>query len=114
MIIFLASSKRGDFISNEDLIECQKQWLEMMKGQSRETKTGERRALCCKSGSVSLLTGNTELHPEYSSLGSLPCIRVERRRLLWGKAEESRRCAILQSPRLQETDYPVFWVWLKI
>ncbi|XP_029851890.1 EF-hand calcium-binding domain-containing protein 12 isoform X2 [Aquila chrysaetos chrysaetos] len=40
VIIFLASSKRGDFISNEDLIECQKQWLEMMKGQSRETKTG--------------------------------------------------------------------------
>ncbi|XP_076202914.1 EF-hand calcium-binding domain-containing protein 12 [Aptenodytes patagonicus] len=40
VIIFLASSKRGDFISNEDLIECQKQWLEMMEGQSREMKTG--------------------------------------------------------------------------
>ncbi|NXJ37252.1 EFC12 protein, partial [Ciconia maguari] len=39
VIIFLASSKRGDFISNEDLIECQKQWLEMKKGQSQETKT---------------------------------------------------------------------------
>ncbi|KAM6059653.1 EF-hand calcium-binding domain-containing protein 12 isoform 2-T2 [Theristicus caerulescens] len=40
VIIFLASSKREDFISNEDLIECQKQWLEMIKGQSRETRTG--------------------------------------------------------------------------
>ncbi|XP_009693977.1 PREDICTED: EF-hand calcium-binding domain-containing protein 12, partial [Cariama cristata] len=40
VIIFLASSKRGNFISNEDLIECRKQWLEMMKGQSRETRTG--------------------------------------------------------------------------
>ncbi|NXU27558.1 EFC12 protein, partial [Thalassarche chlororhynchos] len=40
VITFLASSKRGDLISIEDLIECQKQWLEMMKGQSRETKTG--------------------------------------------------------------------------
>ncbi|XP_049682280.1 EF-hand calcium-binding domain-containing protein 12 [Accipiter gentilis] len=40
VIIFLASSKRGDFISNEDLIECQKQWLQMTKGQYRETKTG--------------------------------------------------------------------------
>ncbi|KAF1542787.1 EF-hand calcium-binding domain-containing protein 12, partial [Eudyptula albosignata] len=49
VIIFLASSKRGDFISNEDLTECQKQWLEMMKGQSREMKTGERRALCVTS-----------------------------------------------------------------
>ncbi|KAF1666761.1 EF-hand calcium-binding domain-containing protein 12, partial [Aptenodytes patagonicus] len=41
VIIFLASSKRGDFISNEDLIECQKQWLEMMEGQSREMKTAQ-------------------------------------------------------------------------
>ncbi|XP_059679282.1 EF-hand calcium-binding domain-containing protein 12 [Gavia stellata] len=40
VIIFLASSKRGNFISNKDLIECQKQWLETMKGQSRETKSG--------------------------------------------------------------------------
>lgn len=86
MIIFLASSKRGDFISNEDLIECQKQWLEMTKGQSRETKTGERRALCWESSPVSLLMGNTELHPEYGSLRPLPCSRVDRRRLLLGKA----------------------------
>ncbi|XP_010568511.1 PREDICTED: EF-hand calcium-binding domain-containing protein 12 [Haliaeetus leucocephalus] len=40
VIIFLASSKTGDFISNEDLIQCQKQWLEMTKGQGRKTKTG--------------------------------------------------------------------------
>ncbi|XP_075618646.1 EF-hand calcium-binding domain-containing protein 12 isoform X2 [Balearica regulorum gibbericeps] len=40
LIIFLASSVRGDFISKNDLVECQRQWLEMMKGQSRETRTG--------------------------------------------------------------------------
>ncbi|KFR02379.1 EF-hand calcium-binding domain-containing protein 12, partial [Nipponia nippon] len=47
VIIFLASSKRGAFISNEDLIECQKQWLEMMKGQSRETKTDTCTTVSC-------------------------------------------------------------------
>ncbi|GAB0194373.1 EF-hand calcium-binding domain-containing protein 12 [Grus japonensis] len=40
VIIFLASSARGDFISKDDLVECQRQWLEMMEGQSRETRTG--------------------------------------------------------------------------
>lgn len=45
MVIFLTSSKPGDFISLEDLVDCQKQWLEMRKGQSQDSKTGERRAL---------------------------------------------------------------------
>ncbi|KAM6229235.1 EF-hand calcium-binding domain-containing protein 12 isoform 1-T1 [Spheniscus humboldti] len=40
IVIFLTSSKRGNFISPEDLIGCQKQWLEMRKEQSQETKTG--------------------------------------------------------------------------
>nr|XP_013810374.1 PREDICTED: EF-hand calcium-binding domain-containing protein 12 [Apteryx mantelli mantelli] len=40
VIIFLTSSKRGNFISNDDLIECQDRWLEMMQGQCRETETG--------------------------------------------------------------------------
>ncbi|XP_076216249.1 EF-hand calcium-binding domain-containing protein 12-like isoform X2 [Aptenodytes patagonicus] len=40
VVIFLTSSKPGNFISPEDLIGCQKQWLEMRKGQSQETKTG--------------------------------------------------------------------------
>ncbi|XP_072702898.1 EF-hand calcium-binding domain-containing protein 12-like [Ciconia boyciana] len=40
VVIFLTSSKPGNFISPEDLVDCQKQWLEMKKGQSQETKTG--------------------------------------------------------------------------
>ncbi|XP_059688099.1 EF-hand calcium-binding domain-containing protein 12 [Gavia stellata] len=39
VVIFLTSSKPGNFISPEDLIDCQKQWLEMRKGQSQETRT---------------------------------------------------------------------------
>ncbi|NWQ89786.1 EFC12 protein, partial [Burhinus bistriatus] len=40
-VIFLTSSKPGNFIRPEDLIDCQKQWLEMRKGQSQETKTAQ-------------------------------------------------------------------------
>lgn len=56
MVIFLTSSKPGNFISPKDLIDCQKQWLDMRKGQSQETKTGERRALAWES--ISTQTGN--------------------------------------------------------
>ncbi|NXN63580.1 EFC12 protein, partial [Himantopus himantopus] len=42
VVIFLTSSKPGNFISPEDLIDCQKQWLEMKKRESQETK----RATC--------------------------------------------------------------------
>ncbi|NXK53668.1 EFC12 protein, partial [Chauna torquata] len=39
VVIFLTSSKRGNYITSEDLAECQKQWLEMRRGQPRETRT---------------------------------------------------------------------------
>ncbi|XP_035170427.1 EF-hand calcium-binding domain-containing protein 12-like [Oxyura jamaicensis] len=54
VVIFLTSSKRGNFISNEDLIECQKQWLAMRKEQPKETSKGERRTLGWESISTSL------------------------------------------------------------
>ncbi|KAM8799661.1 EF-hand calcium-binding domain-containing protein 12 [Eudromia elegans] len=40
VIIFLTSSKQGNFIRSEDLVECQDRWLEMMQGQCREITTG--------------------------------------------------------------------------
>ncbi|KFO06305.1 EF-hand calcium-binding domain-containing protein 12, partial [Balearica regulorum gibbericeps] len=51
LIIFLASSVRGDFISKNDLVECQRQWLEMMKGQSRETRTAQFHKTTCTTAS---------------------------------------------------------------
>ncbi|GAB0200833.1 EF-hand calcium-binding domain-containing protein 12-like [Grus japonensis] len=39
-VIFLTSSKPGNFTSPQDLTECQKQWLEVRKGQSQESRTG--------------------------------------------------------------------------
>ncbi|KAM6037790.1 EF-hand calcium-binding domain-containing protein 12-like [Theristicus caerulescens] len=40
VVIFLTSSTPGNFISPSDLSDCQKQWLEMRKRQSQETKRG--------------------------------------------------------------------------
>ncbi|NWX09423.1 EFC12 protein, partial [Caloenas nicobarica] len=40
--ISLTSSQPGNFIRLEDLIDCQKQWLEMRKEQARETKREAR------------------------------------------------------------------------
>ncbi|NXF41460.1 EFC12 protein, partial [Nyctibius bracteatus] len=39
VVIFLTSSKPGYFMTIEDLLDCQNQWLEMKKGQSLETKS---------------------------------------------------------------------------
>ncbi|KFV46697.1 EF-hand calcium-binding domain-containing protein 12, partial [Gavia stellata] len=47
VVIFLTSSKPGNFISPEDLIDCQKQWLEMRKGQSQETRTATCKTATC-------------------------------------------------------------------
>lgn len=54
VVIFLTSSKRGNYVSSEELMECQKQWLEMRKGQPKETSKGERRTLGWESLSISL------------------------------------------------------------
>ncbi|KAM6037948.1 EF-hand calcium-binding domain-containing protein 12-like isoform 1-T1 [Theristicus caerulescens] len=49
VVIFLTSSTPGNFISPSDLSDCQKQWLEMRKRQSQETKRGIFRGIRCKS-----------------------------------------------------------------
>ncbi|XP_075370603.1 EF-hand calcium-binding domain-containing protein 12 isoform X2 [Mycteria americana] len=82
VIIFLASSKRGDFISNEDLIECQKQWLEMMKGQSRETKTAVQaqfhKTTCTTVSCVTSAGGKAkEMKPRAPTKPKTPLMLVE-------------------------------------
>ncbi|NXS51101.1 EFC12 protein, partial [Balaeniceps rex] len=48
VVIFLTSSKPGNFVSLEDVSDCQKQWLEMRKGQSQETSTAHfQKAATC-------------------------------------------------------------------
>lgn len=63
VVIFLTSSKLGSLISPRDLMDCQKQWLHMKKGQSRESRRGERRALGWEG--VSTQTGSAKAGPEY-------------------------------------------------
>ncbi|NXW39227.1 EFC12 protein, partial [Phaetusa simplex] len=59
VVIFLTSSKPGNFISPEDLINCQKQWLEMRKGQAQETKTARFRKATCQTAALPSSAGDT-------------------------------------------------------
>ncbi|XP_067400468.1 EF-hand calcium-binding domain-containing protein 12 [Emydura macquarii macquarii] len=59
VIIFLSSSKRGNFITSDDLVECQNIWLDIMRDQSKqpgEAKTARApfhsRKTVCKSVSI--------------------------------------------------------------
>ncbi|POI34308.1 hypothetical protein CIB84_001942 [Bambusicola thoracicus] len=52
VIIFLTAPKHGKYITMEKLMECQNEWLEMKKKESRETKWGAQtqpRKAACKS-----------------------------------------------------------------
>jgi len=60
VIIFLAAPNRGKYITMEKLMECQNEWLEMKKKESKETKAGKRSTLGCKTPSVSF---QTEMFP---------------------------------------------------
>ncbi|NWI23192.1 EFC12 protein, partial [Sula dactylatra] len=46
VVIFLTSSKPGNFISLEDLIDCQEQWLKMRKEQSPKTEAQFQKTTC--------------------------------------------------------------------
>ncbi|XP_061872035.1 EF-hand calcium-binding domain-containing protein 12-like [Colius striatus] len=62
VVIYLTSSKRGNFISLEDLVDCQQQWIEKKKGQSQESKTGAEAQLqktTCKPATCSLSAEGT-------------------------------------------------------
>ncbi|XP_065264834.1 EF-hand calcium-binding domain-containing protein 12 [Emys orbicularis] len=44
VIIFLTSSKRGNFITSDDLVECQNIWLDTMRDQTKQP--GEAKTAC--------------------------------------------------------------------
>ncbi|XP_038264391.1 EF-hand calcium-binding domain-containing protein 12 isoform X1 [Dermochelys coriacea] len=44
VIIFLNSSKRGNFITSDDLVECQNVWLDTMRDQTKQP--GEAKTAC--------------------------------------------------------------------
>ncbi|KFP32817.1 EF-hand calcium-binding domain-containing protein 12, partial [Colius striatus] len=60
VVIYLTSSKRGNFISLEDLVDCQQQWIEKKKGQSQESKTeAQLQKTTCKPATCSLSAEGT-------------------------------------------------------
>ncbi|NXV85938.1 EFC12 protein, partial [Calonectris borealis] len=64
VVIFLTSSKPGNFISPKDLIDCQKQWLEMRKGQSQETKTATCKTATSAGGTAKEMKPRAPTKPE--------------------------------------------------
>ncbi|XP_047905170.1 uncharacterized protein [Anser cygnoides] len=73
VVIFLTSSKRGNYISSEELMECQKQWLEMRKGQPKETSKDVQpqvRRNACKAATSPPSAGD-------KAVGTKPCSPTE-------------------------------------
>lgn len=112
VVIFLTSSKPGNFISPKDLTDCQKQWLDMKKRQSRESRRGERRALGWEG--VSAQTGSAKAGPEYGFRRPLSARAGRPEGASQGKTGRSGGCAIPQSAQLQETVFPIFLVGTRV
>ncbi|XP_062441787.1 EF-hand calcium-binding domain-containing protein 12 [Rhea pennata] len=107
VIIFLTSSKRGNFISNDDLIECQDQWLEMMQGQCRETKTGVQ-----AEGKTKEMKPPVPTKPETALiLLEVPPINMEpeRRHLTYDEMEEIGKQFRDRRRREKSKDTPIEW-----
>ncbi|NWS26564.1 EFC12 protein, partial [Polioptila caerulea] len=94
VVIFLTSSKPGNFISPEDLIDCQKQWLEMRKGQCQETKTATCKTATCPpsaGGTANGMKPHAPTKPERKLIHlEVPPVNTEpeRRHLSYDEMEE--------------------------
>ncbi|NXC20956.1 EFC12 protein, partial [Corythaeola cristata] len=115
VVIFLTSSKPGDFMSLEDLVECQKQWLEMRKGQSQDTKTAT-----CKTAtrSPSAGDGDDETKPDASTKPQRKLIHLEvppvntepeRRYLSYDEMEEAGKLFRDRRRLKKNKDSPIEW-----
>ncbi|NXV73077.1 EFC12 protein, partial [Atlantisia rogersi] len=111
MVIFLTSSKPGNSISPEDLIACQKQWMEMRKSQSQEAKTAT-----CTTATGPPSAGDTSkgmkphvptkpIHLQVPPVNTGP----EQRHLSYDEMEESGK--LFREWRLREKnkDSPIEW-----
>ncbi|NXE53816.1 EFC12 protein, partial [Casuarius casuarius] len=115
VIIFLTSSKRGNFISNDDLIECQDRWLEMMQGKCRETKTATYRTATCSTsarGKAKEVKPLVPTKPETQLiLLEVPPINIEpeRRYLTYDEMEEIGKQFRDRRRREKCKDTPIEW-----
>ncbi|KAM9168875.1 EF-hand calcium-binding domain-containing protein 12 [Mergus octosetaceus] len=123
VVIFLTSSKRRNYISSEDLIECQKQWQEMRKGQPKETSEDAQpwvRRNACKAATSPPSAGDKAVGMKPCSptepkekliLLEVPPVNTEpgRRHLHWDEMEEIGKRS-RESRRLEKIkDSPIEW-----
>ncbi|NXJ99450.1 EFC12 protein, partial [Corythaixoides concolor] len=114
VVIFLTSSKPGDFTSFEDLVECQKQWLEMRRGQSQDTKTAT-----CKTATRSPAAGDSDdTKPDASTKAKRKLIHLEvppintepeRRYLSYDEMEEAGKLFRDRRRLRKNKDSPIEW-----
>ncbi|KAM9251851.1 uncharacterized protein FYN16_013215 isoform 4-T7 [Cariama cristata] len=122
-VIFLTSSKPGNFISPEDLIECEKQWLEIRRGESQETQRGveaEFQKATCKSASCPPSAGGRakgmKPHAPSKPDGKLIHLEVppvntepERRHLSYDEMEEAGKIFRERRRWAKNKDSPIEW-----
>ncbi|XP_071884239.1 EF-hand calcium-binding domain-containing protein 12 isoform X2 [Anas platyrhynchos] len=123
VVIFLTSSKRRNYISSEDLIECQKQWQEMRKGQPKETGEDTQPWVwrnACKAATSPPSAGDKAVGMKPCSptepkekliLLEVPPVNTEpgRRHLDWDEMEEIGKRS-RESRRLEKIkDSPIEW-----
>ncbi|NXI70579.1 EFC12 protein, partial [Anseranas semipalmata] len=115
VVIFLTSSKRGNYISMEDLIGCQKQWLEMRKEQPKEINTATRRAATSPPSAGDKATGMKPCSPPKPKakliLLEVPPVNTEpeQRHLTCDEMEEIGKLSREQRRLKKIKDSPIEW-----
>ncbi|NWI98420.1 EFC12 protein, partial [Crypturellus undulatus] len=115
VIIFLTSSKHGNFIRSEDLVECQERWLEMMQGQCRETTTATYRTATYRTSTGGRAKEEKPLAPPKPEtrlrLLEVPPMNTEpeRRYVTYDEMEEIGKRFRDRKRREKSKDTPIEW-----
>ncbi|XP_068271215.1 EF-hand calcium-binding domain-containing protein 12 [Nyctibius grandis] len=123
VIIFLTSSKPGNFTTLQDLLDCQNQWLEMRKGQTQVSKPGvaaQFQKATCKTATGPPSAGDTAKvmipHPPTEPKRKLIHLEVppvntepEQRHLSYDEMEEAGKIMRERRRRNENKDSPIEW-----
>ncbi|NXD13993.1 EFC12 protein, partial [Nothocercus nigrocapillus] len=115
VIIFLTSSKHGNFVRSEDLVECQDRWLEMMQGQCRETTTATYRTAAYRTSTGSKAKEEKPVIPPKPEtrlrLLEVPPMNTEpeRRYVTYDEMEEIGKRFRDRKRREKSKDTPIEW-----
>ncbi|KFR07440.1 EF-hand calcium-binding domain-containing protein 12, partial [Nipponia nippon] len=115
VVVFLTSLTPGNYISPNDLMECQKQWLEMRKREFQETKPAT-----CKTAPCPPSAGDTarQMKPRAPTKPERKLIRLEvppldtqpeRRHLSCDEMEEIGKVSRERRRQKKNKDSPIEW-----